>query len=741
MTPVIIRAVLFSGLLLFASCSALSAATHPAERPRVALVLSGGGALGLAHIGVLKALEELRVPVDCVVGTSMGAMVGGIYAAGMAPVQMETVLAETDISRLFDDRPPREQRPQLLKKDDYRPLFDFAVGYKKRKVEMPSGAASGYKFELFIKQAIGIGQAQVKLDFDRLPTPYRAVATDLESGAMQVFESGSLSRVMRASMSLPAIVEPVEIDGRVYIDGGLVRNLPVDVGRELCGDVVIAVNIATPAKTREQIRGSLAVARQAITLLTIQNINRSIAELSDDDVLLEPDLEEFHVAAFAGQFEIIERGYEAAMASRAALEQLALAPEQHRHWLAAREVKKAAPLRITSIAANTDDRMVSRVIMRDIHTGLDEQFDLKQLHDNIISAYGRGDYSYIDYSVVPDGEVATVLIDASRKPWGPGYLKFGLGAATDFSSPTHLNLAASYRRTWVNSLGGEWRGDLQLGYESVLGGEFIQPLQIGDGAFLSLAGALRRYPVQLYAGQSRIGEVLIKGLDLEFTVGAKGLLGEMRFGPFMEYMESEPDFGFFTEQVDEEELYQAGLKFSSIYDQLDSYAFPSRGLLGRLEIKAASRKWQSENEFIRTQLLLHGAKSYGRHTLAAKLEWGENLGTEEPLPVYNRFKLGGPQRLAGHFIDQFTGSRYNLASLSYYRRYSTLPSQLGQGLYTGAALNLGRIDDPLMLDPWGWIGSASVFWGADTVLGTALIAYGWSDNRQSSWYITLGQNF
>jgi len=265
-------------------------------RPRISLVLSGGGARGLAHVGVLDILEEFRVPVDCVVGTSMGALIGGAYAVGVSAVKMREVLNETDIGALFNDFPPRQHIPQRVKRDDYKPLFEFTLGYNRGKVQLPAGVSAGYKFELFLKDLVGPGAAIDGLDFDAFPTPFRAVATDLETGHMKVFAHGDLPQIMRASMSLPALIAPAVIDGHAYVDGGLVRNLGVDIGRELCasedGDIVIAVNLGTPLKPREELHNVIDVAGQAINLLTEQNVQRSLGELNDSDSLIAPDLEQ-----------------------------------------------------------------------------------------------------------------------------------------------------------------------------------------------------------------------------------------------------------------------------------------------------------------------------------------------------------------------------------------------------------------------------------------------------------------
>lgn len=713
----------------------------PASRPRVALVLSGGGALGYAHLGVIEILERLRVPVDCVVGTSMGAMVGGAYAAGLRPEEMREVLARTDVPALFDDLPPRPARAQQSRRDDYRPLFDFALGFDEEGISLPSGASAGYKFELFIKGMIGLEAARSDAVFDDLPTPFRAIATDLESGEIRVFERGELAKVMRASMSLPALIAPTEIGERVYIDGGLVRNLPVDIGRALCGDVVIAVNLGTKPLGRERLKSSLDVARQSILILTEQNVRRSLAELGPQDILIEPDLEGFTSADFADAEPIIARGEAAALARREALEALAVDTAAYGRWTAERELRQAQTPVIGRIAVSPGGRIGEGAVTRDITTRPGAAFDRQQLDVDLERTFGRGDFSYIGYSLVPGDDGADVLtIEALEKPWGPGFLKFGIGAATDLSSPARLALAASYRRTWLDDLGAEWRTDLQLGYDSMLSTELLQPLQVRDGAFVALSAGVGRRSLEIYRTDTRLGDVELERTWAQLDFGISGRVGEVRLGPFLSHVAAEPDLGVLNALVPSQHAQRGGLRLFGILDQLDSASFPRAGIQLTGEVVAALEPWGSDDEFVRARASAAAAQSFGDSTLYGRVEWGEGI-SGDPLEIYEQFQLGGPRRLSGLFIDQLTGARYNLASLSYYHRVATLPAQLGRGTYVGMSLEAGRIDDPLMEDPWNWTTSASLFWAADTLLGPAYIGYGYSSLGQGTIYLTIGPQF
>jgi NTE family protein len=539
------------------------------------------------------------------------------------------------------------------------------MGFNDLELELPYGASAGYRFELFLKQFIGLGASTSNLNFDELPTPYRGTATDLETGELKVFDSGDLAKVMRASMSLPAIVAPTVIDDHVYVDGGLIRNLPIDIGRETCGEIIIAVNLGTTPKSRDEIRNIIDVASQAVILLTEQNVNASLQELSDRDVLITPDLTGFGTYSFDSGLQIIERGEQAAWANREALVQLSVTEEEYEEWLNTRKNRiPDAPL-ITSIAVTTDGAINSEAVEKDITVEAGDDFNVNLLGTDLLDMYGRGDFSYVSYAIVPDEDNATVIIDARSKPWGPGYLKFGLGVASDLESPTQFNLAASYRRTWINALGAEWRADAQLGYDSFLVTEFTQPLQVRDGAFITPYIGIRRLPVQVYEQDLRLGAVDTRRLQGGFNIGITGKTGELKLGPYAGRVRTKNDFGIATPVLPEFDMQQVGLVLSGVYDQLDSLSFPRSGVSATLDVRATRKAWGSEDQFTRARIKLIGVKSFGKHTIAGQLEWGDQLSDNDTLPIYESFNLGGPRRLSGLYLDQLTGSRYDLATLNY----------------------------------------------------------------------------
>jgi NTE family protein len=304
-----------------------SAATGAPAHPRIGLALSGGGARGLAHVGVLKVLDEMRIPISCVTGTSMGAIVGGTYASGRSPEEMEKIVVAAHWDDIFRDVPPRKEIAVRRKFDDYKTLFKPEFGVKDGGLMLPKGVIAGVSIEAFFRElatpAFGID------DFNKLPIPFHAMATDIETGESIVLDRGSLSQAMRASMSVPGAIAPVEIDGRLLVDGGIANNLPIDQARKLCGDVIIAVNIATPPLRRDELTSALSVTAQLINFLGKQTVDEQIRSLGPKDVLIAPDLGDISAGTFDRSKDAIAIGEKATRAMADKLTRYSLPPEQY----------------------------------------------------------------------------------------------------------------------------------------------------------------------------------------------------------------------------------------------------------------------------------------------------------------------------------------------------------------------------------------------------------------------------
>src|SRR5688572_310443 len=294
-----------------------------ATRPQIGLVLSGGGARGGAHIGVLKALEELRVPVDYVAGTSIGAVVGGFYVSGMSVADLEQLVESLEWEAAFLNVTPRQLKSFRRKRDDDSFLVNQKPGLNDGEFELPIGLVQGQVVDMIISRAT-LRASQVE-NFDQLAIPFRAVAGDLVTGEAVVLGSGSLARAIRASMSIPAALSPIEIDGRLLVDGGIAMNLPVDVARDMGADIVIAVDISSELLGRDTLRSVLDITSQLTNLLTRNGTLEQRAKLTPNDVLLVPTFgEELTSTDFTRMRETIQTGYDAVMENRENFERPAL---------------------------------------------------------------------------------------------------------------------------------------------------------------------------------------------------------------------------------------------------------------------------------------------------------------------------------------------------------------------------------------------------------------------------------
>jgi NTE family protein len=292
------------------------------ERPKIGLVLSGGGARGAAHVGVLKILEELRIPIDYVAGTSMGAIVGGLYASGMSVEEIASVIGSTDWKGFYSDRQPRSERSLRRKSDGNGFLVDFDVGFKNGGLVFPLGLVQGQKFEIALRRWL-LPVATVK-DFDRLPIPFRAVATDVAKGELVLLGSGDLASAIRASMSAPGALKPVRLDGRLLVDGGLVNKLPVQVVKDMGADLLIVVDVGFPLLEEDKLNSVLAVSNQMLTIMIQGNVRRQLDLLGDSDVLITPELGHFSSTAFDRVVEAMARGENSARNAQAKLSGLSV---------------------------------------------------------------------------------------------------------------------------------------------------------------------------------------------------------------------------------------------------------------------------------------------------------------------------------------------------------------------------------------------------------------------------------
>jgi len=461
--------IVLAATLLLLLPAATPAAAHAAEeaagvpRPRIGLVLGGGGARGSAHIGVLKVLEELRIPVDYVAGTSMGSIVGGLYASGMNAGEIEREILAIDFDDMFQDYPSREERSFRRKRDDTLYAFKAKPGFKDSKIQLPLAYIRGQKFDLLLNRlSLPIFKAK---DFDHLPIPYRAVATDVETGREVVLARGSLAQAIRASMAVPDAFDPVEIDGRLLIDGGLANNVPVSVAREMGADVFIVIDVGSGLYQRDQIRSVLDITGQLGNFLFTLNTEQQLKTLGPADVLIRPPLGDIGGGSFDRAAEAIPIGERAAREAMESLRRFSVTPQEYAQFLARRDRRQPEAPTIEFVRVDNRSDIGDAVIAERLSAKPGRPLDLPQLEKDIGRIYGLEIFESVRYDVVQESDQTGLLVTAREKYWGPGYIQFGVESSNDLDGDSTLSLGAVYTRTQINALNGEWRLGVQFGDE------------------------------------------------------------------------------------------------------------------------------------------------------------------------------------------------------------------------------------------------------------------------------------
>ncbi|MDP4302290.1 patatin-like phospholipase family protein [Leptothrix discophora] len=732
-------------------------------RPCVGLVLSGGGARGLAHVGVLQVLQRERIPVDLIAGTSMGAIIGGLHASGMGAAQLELALQDLDWEALFANRLPRESLPPRRKDEDQEisPVIEIGLGRDGTPM-LPLGPVSSRGLELLLRRRTL--SVRAVSDFDRLPIPFRAVATDMESGAAVVFSRGDLAQALRASMSVPGVFPPSDVQGRLLGDGGLVDNLPVEVARRQGADVVIAVNVGTPLAGRETLGTVVGLTAQMINILTEQNVQRSLASLRPGhDLLIAPALGSLSSADFGRSRELIARGQQAATAMLPQLQALAL-PEDRWQALLDRRLRPATPAApIASLRFEGADISQPELQAEALASRPGTAFDLDRVEADTRVLSATGDYLHADYRLEDLPAGTGLVFSLVEKPWGPDYFRLGLEMASDFAGRGDFNLKLGHNRHWLSARGAEWRNRAQIGSVPRWFSEVYQPVGAvssgGAQVFVALQVELERRRLDVHEpiapGQDAAAAVLTArqartagrlGLDVGRSLGA---LGEWRIGlaSLRELLVAEltREGGSLAGAAgpDRERSRERGLRALLLIDQLDHVSFPRSGHRLRLQAEAGRRLLRPDGgdevreDYRRYELDAQRVASDGPHTIDAGLRWRQ--ASQSPLLGRQAYSLGGFHNLSGYAVDQLNGNATLLARLTWTLRLNTQPV-LTRGFFAGATLETGNA--------WRRAGQAdlrtlrpgsSLFVGADTGLGPLYFGTTWAPQGSLGLFLRLGR--
>lgn len=740
----VFRGVVPLAAVLLLTAAVAAAANPPAlrematdQRPRTCLVLGGGGARGAAHVGLLRVLERERVPVDCIVGTSMGAIVGGMYAAGYGAGEIESILEGIDWNDVLHDRTPREQRSVRSKREDLRRLGGIELGVRNGRIALPQGVIQGQRLELLLRRLM-LPTWQVA-HFDDLPIPFRAVAADIVTGEKVVFAAGELAMAIRASMSVPGAFAPIRVDGRLLVDGGVLDNVPIDEARKLGAQRLIVSRVGSPLADETHLDSPLAISQQTARMLMKRIVEAQIATLGPDDLLISPELgslgaQEFDRAAEASAIGLAAAEQAVHGIRRYSVDEAAYAEFRKGHRLPAYDAPLVAFVDVLTGKTRTGEYVESRL------AGVrGEPLEAEALEGRLAEIYGEGRYQQLQWRLV-EGDGGTGLqVEPEDKSWGPDFLHGALRLSSDFDGNSDYQLSLEYAKTGLNARGGEALLRLGLGRIDRLSGEFHQPFGGKDGHALVARAAYRAFDLPVLAqGDADAAQfrhdILGGGVGWRFSPGHRWeiSLDAGRHRERTRLLVGDPA-QWSGSRVD---LTEVALGFR--FDTLDGSAFPRRGQ--RLE--AGYRRYLnalgSDVEADVVDVSWDGVVSRGPHSLLAGLsvssasdEGGQVLAAQDV--------LGGLGRLSGYAEGAIFAPQTALARAVYYRRIGHADGLMRMPVYLGGSLELGghwrRRED---VDRDGLTAAASAFLGLGTAMGPILVGYGRAERGIDSFYLFFG---
>ena len=712
-----------------------SPALQPEGPPCVGLVLGGGGARGAAHIGVLQVMERERIPVCKIAGTSMGAIVGGLYASGYTTDELQTLIETLDWADLFTDDAPRLDQPMRRKAADFRYLLNLELGFNNGKVVMPGGLVQGQKLLLLLRR-LTLSTWDVD-DFDKLPIPFRAVAADIGTGQRVVMADGDLALAIRSSMSVPGAFAPLRLDGHLLVDGGMVDNVPIDIVREMGAQQLVVVDVSSPLHNVEALTNPVTIMDQMISALMIEKTQRRLATLAPDDVLIRPELGDLSAAQFDRGKEAIAAGVTAAEAALPLLRRHAVDPARYQAFRDQQRKRNFDPRLISFLqVAPTQSVAATRRVERALQDEVGKPLDPERLQHGLGVAYGASRFQQLDYRLVQRGGQYGLAVVPTERPWSV-FGKLGFQLSDNFAGRNSYMLSTEITIADINPWGAEWLNVLRAGHISGMHSEFHQPLG-ADGAFyIQPALQVESETLPLWADDQQVAEYRIKRRALGVSVGYTpsptfSLSASLNRGrdKSEELVGNPRDF-----EQDSQSF--AALALNATWDSLDSIDFPTRGwrLSADYEMYRQTMGANVEGDVVR--LTGDWAHAWGRYHLLL----GAHLSSAVDDDHFFRAQgfLGGFLNLSGYDERALLGNQSALLRAVLYRRTGNTTRLFSLPIYIGASLESGNVWHARnMVDTGDLVFAGSIFAGVNTPLGPMFLAYGHNSDGQSSWYLTFG---
>ncbi|MFN4183860.1 MAG: patatin-like phospholipase family protein [Hyphomonas sp.] len=730
------QVALLAAILLFAGMgTAQEAPEAETARPKVALVLSGGGALGLSHVGAIQELEAMGIRPDIVVGTSMGAVIGGLYAAGLSGAELETAVEGTNWHGVFNPAPQRDKLTFRQKQQQVDFPGTASLGVSGAGLLLPTGAISD---QALMKELRRVSPARMAVDdFDELTIPFRAVATDIATGDAVVIRSGELPMAMRASMSVPGVFPAFSLDDRLLVDGGLSANIPVSIAREMGADIVIAVWTPNDLLQKDQISSVVDVLAQTVSLLILTNERAAIASMEPQDVLVRVDTGSIGAAAFSRSQDLIEAGRASIRAQAEAFAPIA----SGRAPVSYAGIGEAPAPVISFVRIENTSRLNQSLLETRMATILGKPADTAEINEALDRVYALGPFERVDYTMTEQDGLTGLVVRAEDSRRNAGRLRLGMIVENDFNTESDVAVSVDYRSATLDAYGSEFRAIATIGDINEFGVEYFRLLEPEQSWFAVARAEVENRPVNIYTNRG------FKTAGYDLTYGQIGLDAGRQFGNIAEVRVGS-EFGTGRAKLNEGaapiekvDIDSGRLFVSAGLDMLDNPFFPKTGMNAKARWTHGLESLGDNADYQTFSASGLHAYTIGRNTLLTSVSGGVRLSGTPPIDTL--YRIGGLFSLSGYRLDELSGENYFAGRLIYRRSLrNTEEALFDVPLFVGGSLEAGEVwsePDDFALDEMRFGGS--VYVGANTALGPIYLAFGRSEGGRQSAYLVIGRSF
>ena len=701
-------------------------------RPRIGVALEGGGALGLAHIGVLQWFEEHHIPIDYVAGTSMGGLVGGLYATGKSPQELQELVDQQKWDIIIGGQIPYQDL-SFRRKEDLRAIQNSISLGLKHGLSTPSGLNSGSEISLLIDRET---LAYPQLDsFNSLPIPFRCVATDLVSGKEVVFSTGSLQQALRATMSIPGVFSPVRDGEKIYVDGGLVGNLPTNVVKDMGADIVIAVHLEVAPADPKQIQSLFSVLGRSVDVVIRENELRGLRAA---DIVVKVDLQKYNSFQYDKANAIIQEGTQAAEAKKKVLMPFSVDESEWNEYVAAKNARLRTEIPTPEfVKVDGTNPQASRQIERFLHRLVGHPIDHAEINQLLTRLSGIGKFDSVDYRFSSDAGKPGLLVTVHEKSYAPPILQ--LGFAIDGSESDDVTFTQLARITLMDVWGyrSEWRNDLQFGNTYGIESELYRPFTTTSKWFFAPRGEATDISFKVFHKSTPQAIYRFYRDDAGIDLGhGFSRFTELRAGYEIGYFNADLRLGQPTFSSLDGRFGDMRLRF--LMDHRDDFITPRRGYSAQ-----ATFRWYDTNPGANGSFpVLEGQAEYFMPiTKPGSLfiigQGGTTFGSNHVgVP---QFFLGGPARLSAYGSNELFGNQYYYFRTGYLHDIWTLPPFVGRDVYIIGAYEFGKMYNAPNASKFP--NDAAVGFLAETAIGPLFIGGSVGDTGHAKWFFELGHVF